>query len=130
MNAKFLTQAVYALFGVGYLAAGMSLMLFKSGGLPPSVSYVIGQLTEQNGDVLHVAQEWGTHMIILGLVTLWFIRHYEISGLFHWAMTIGWAFFVYIHWHDVRGGTAPLKALLLDAIPFALFFVTGVMRRK
>lgn len=129
MNAKRVSQLLYALFGTVYLVAGISLMLMGSNVLPTQVVRLIDHLTHYDRVVLHVAQEFGTQLVILGLVSLWFVRHYEQSGLFHWAMTLGWALFALIHWRDVRGGES-WKGPSINSVPFVLFLAVGLWRRK
>jgi hypothetical protein len=63
----------------------------------------------------------------LGLVTLWFTKHYDQSALFHWAMIIGWALFAWIHVRDVRS-LESLRGPSITAIPFALLLVTALLR--
>jgi hypothetical protein len=130
MNAKLISQLLYVLFGAVYLVAGLSLMLMGTNVLPPSLVRLIDHLTHYDREVLHVAQEFGTHLVILGLVTLWFVRHYEQSGLFHWAMTLGWALFALIHWRDIRGGGESWKGPAITTIPLMAFLVVGFLRRK
>ncbi len=129
MNAKFLGRSLYVLFGIVYLAAGTSVLLIKTGTLPSALVYIVTEVTHHDPHTLHVAQEFGTHMIILGLVTLWFVRHYDQSQVFHWAMTLGWGLFALIHWLDVRGTSESIKGPALTTVPFVLFAIVGVLRR-
>jgi hypothetical protein len=129
MNPKFLSQALYVLFGVVYLVAGTSVLLFKTSILPPTIAHIVAEVTHHDPHTLHIAQEFGTHMIVLGLVTLWFVGHTDQSRLFHLAMTLGLGLFALIHWLDVRGTAESIKGPALTTVPFALWAVVGVLRR-
>ena len=68
--------------------------------------------------------------IFVGLITLWFIWHYKESRLFHWAMTTFWGLFALIHWFDVRWPTTDFIGPAKNTVPFALFFVVGLLRLR
>jgi hypothetical protein len=117
------------LFAVLYLAAGAALLLFNTGNLPPLVARIVAEVTHHDPYTLHIAQEFGSHMIILGLITLWFTFHFDQSKMFHWAMTLGWGLFALIHWIDVRGTSESIKGPALTTIPFVVWAVAGVLQR-
>jgi hypothetical protein len=129
MSGRVLSRALYGLFGALYLVAGAAVLLFDSGLLPRPIAHLVADITNHDRHTLHIAQEFGTHMIILGLVTLWFLMQVDQSRLFHWAMTLGWGLFGLIHWLDVRGTAESIKGPALTTVPFALFAIVGVLRR-
>jgi hypothetical protein len=129
MGNRIFSQTLYVLFGVVYLAAGASVLLYGATILPPIIPRIVAEVTRHDPYTLHIAQEFGTHMIVLGLVSLWFALHFDQSQVFHWAMTLGWGLFALIHWQDVRGTWDSVKGPALTTIPFVLWAVTGVLRR-
>jgi uncharacterized protein YjeT (DUF2065 family) len=128
---RALVKSFYALFGVLYLAAGLSVLLLGTGLLPTPIRKLILDIGQGNDNTLHVMQEFGCLLVFAGLITLWFVRHYEQSGTFHWAMTAFWALFALVHWVDVRG--RPAESFLgpaINTVPFALFLAVGLLRRR
>ena len=100
MSIANLVRLVYVLLGVAYLIAGVGVQLYRSDVLHPNVIYVINQVSHDSPTALHILQEFGTHMIALGVIALWFAYNYELSWVFHWAMTIAWGIFGLIHYLD------------------------------
>jgi hypothetical protein len=130
VSTRILTQALYGLFGAGYLIAGTAACLYRTGLLPDVVRDALVAVSRGDANTLHVVQEFGTHLILAGLVTLWFLRHYEQSRPFHWFMTVCWGLFALIHWFDVRGPYPSAAGPLVNTVPFALFAVTGLLRLR
>lgn len=130
MSPRIVVIVLYVLFGVIYLAAGASVVSVNSGFLPADLRRLVLSLVHGDAGTLHIAQEFGTHMIILGIVTLWFAKNYERSGWFHLAMTIGWGLFALIHWDDVRNYASYKWGPILNTLPFVLFAGTGLWRRR
>jgi hypothetical protein len=79
---------------------------------------------------LHIAQEFSSLLIFAGLITFWFLRHYEQSQGFHWAMTTFWGLFALVHWFDVRGPIESVKGPLINTAPFVLFLALGLVTRN
>jgi hypothetical protein len=127
MISRILAKALYLLFGVLYLAAGVTVLLFRTGLLPAWAKNAI--LESANGDLnaVHISQEFGSLLVFAGLITVWFTRHYEQSLYFHWAMTTFWALFALIHLFDVRGDIRFDIGVLTNAIPFVLFLTVGLL---
>src|SRR5262245_15537520 len=98
-----MTKTVYGLFGVFFVLVGGSVLLENTGVLPESARNFIANFAEGDARLLHVIQEWGNAHLLLGLMTFWFIRHYDQSQVYHWAMTAYFAVDALIHWFDVRG---------------------------
>src|SRR5262249_13885221 len=129
MMTRVLAKSLYGLFGAAYLAAGASVLLLDTGLLPDAVRDVIVGIGQGNGNTLHIMQEFGTLLIFVGLITLWFLRHYDQSRPFHWAMTAFWALFALVHWFDVRGGFQFGIGPLINTVPLSLFVVVGLLRQ-
>jgi hypothetical protein len=128
MITKVLARSLYGLFGVLYLVAGGTVLLFKTGLLPDAVRGEILHIAQDNLNGVHLMQEFGSLLIFVGLITLWFTWHYKESRLFHWAMTAFWGLLALIHWFDVRGPVESAVGPAINTIPFALFFVVGLLR--
>jgi hypothetical protein len=78
-----LAKSLYVLFGVLYLGAGTTVLLFRTGLLPPAVKSTL--LDAARGDLngVYLAQEFGSLLVFAGLITLWFARHIQQSLFFH-----------------------------------------------
>lgn len=123
------TKIVYGLFGVFFVLVGGSVLLVNTGLLPEAVRNIIADFVKGDGRLLHVTQEWGNAHLLLGLLTFWFIRHYDRSQAFHWAMTAYFAVDALIHWFDVSGPPESIAGPLINTIPFILFVTLGLLRR-
>jgi hypothetical protein len=123
-----LIRMLYALVGVAYVVAGGIVLLYRSGALPPEAIYVINQIAHDSPSALHIMQEFGTHLVALGIVALWFAYQYELSWVFQWAMTVGWGLFGLIHYLDVRAAGGGDRNWIYTAIPFFVFVAIGVLR--
>jgi hypothetical protein len=129
MNIHTIAKALYGAFGVAFIIIGLAVVSFKSGLLPQAVEESILHSTDHNMYGLHLFQEFGALLVFAGLISLWFIRNYQYSMPFHWAMTVFWALMVIIHWVDVRGMRPSLAGPILNTIPVVLFLVVGFLRR-
>jgi hypothetical protein len=123
-------MSLYALNGAVFLAAGGSVLLLGTDLLPPQVREVIDSIGHEDPNTLHIMQEFGSLLIFAGLITFWFIWHYKQSRAFHWAMTLFWALIALVHLVDVRGSFDLDIGTAINAIPFALFVIVGVLRMK
>ena len=121
MRATALVKSVYALFGALYLTAGTAVLLFRTGLLPDAVKRIILDAAHDDLNSLHISQEFGSVLVFVGLITFWFMRHYEQSQFFHWAMTAFWGLFALVHWFDVRGPFPSVGGPMINTIPFILF---------
>jgi hypothetical protein len=130
MMTRILVKSVYGLFGVAYLAAGVSVLLLGTGLLPEAVSSALVSLGRRDLNTLHIMQEFGSLLVFVGLITLWFIRHYEASCAFHWAMTAFWGLVALVHWFDIRGPVESVGGPLINTLPFGLFVVLGLLRLR
>src|SRR5262245_56103108 len=130
MNSKFIAKLLYPLFGMIFLLAGLTAVAARSGLVPTFAMNILHEVSHGDGNTLHIVQELGSVLIFVGLITFWFIGHYEQSTFFHWAMTIFLGAFALVHWYDIRGDWHSAKGPLITTVPFILFLVVGIVRRK
>ena len=130
MITRVLAKSLYGLFGAVYLVAGVSVLLLGTGLLPDAVRHIIVSVAQDNLNTLHIMQEFGSILVFVGLITLWFIRHYGQSRPFHWAMTAFWGLFALVHWFDVRGSFQFGVGPLINTVPLGLFVVIGLLRQS
>jgi hypothetical protein len=125
---RALTRALYGLFGATYLVAGGSVLLLGTGLLPENVRQLIVNVGRDDPNTLHIMQEFASLLVFAGLMTLWFIRHYDQSRPFHWAMTAFWGLLALVHWVDIRGSFQVGIGPVINSIPFLLFAALGLLR--
>jgi hypothetical protein len=125
---RVLTQSVYSLLGVLFLVAGGSVLLLGTGLLPDAMRDLIVSLARDNDNTLHIMQEFSALLVFVGLITFWFVRHYEASRPFHWAMTAFWGLIALVHWIDIRGPVSSMIGPAINSIPFAVFVLLGLLR--
>jgi hypothetical protein len=130
MNIKALTKVLYGFSGVIFLLVGASVLLFSTGLLPAAVNRAVMSAARGDTNALHIVQEFGAFLVFIGLITIWFMRRYEQSRFFHWAMTAAFGLFALAHWFDVRGTFRSAVGPAVNSIPFALFLVVGLLRRS
>jgi hypothetical protein len=131
MTIKAIAKFLYGLFGAIFLIAGVSVLLLGTGLLPEAVKNIIINVSQDNAGTLHIIQEFGSILVFAGLITFWFIRHYEQSRFFHWAMTIFWGLLALVHWFDARGSfPSDLTGPMINTVPFVLFMLVGLFRRR
>jgi hypothetical protein len=128
MNIKATAKFVYVIVGTVFLIGGGTVMLLHTGLLPESVRNLVLNFAHGDSLAVHLIQEMASILVFVGLITFWFIRHYEISKAYHWAMTTFWALFALAHWFDGREGPRSVKGPMINTIPFAVFFLIGILR--
>jgi hypothetical protein len=128
MVAKALVMSLYGLVGAVFLLSGVSVLLLGTGLLPGPVRDLIVDLGQDNLNTLHIMQEFGSLLVFAGLITFWFIRHYDASRPFHWAMTAFWGLFALVHWFHIAGREGPDIGQVINTIPFGLFLAAGLLR--
>ena len=127
-TTKVVSIIVYVLLGTILLVVGSAVLLFKTGLLPAAVTSAI--LSEAGGNLatLHIVQELGTVFVFAGLITFWFVRHYDQSQFFQWTMTAFLGLMALVHWFDVRGPNTSLAEPIPVTVPFLVFAVLGLLR--
>lgn len=125
---RVLTQSVYSLVGVLFLVAGGSILLLGTGLLPTAARDFIVRFAQDSDNTLHIMQEFSALLVFVGLITFGFIRNYEASQPFHWAMTAFWGLIALVHWFDVRGASSSVVGPAINSIPFAVFVLLGLLR--
>lgn len=130
MKIKVIATSLYALFGAVFLLIGAGVLLLTTRLLPGALENLITQFGHDDPTTLHIIQELGSVFIFVGLITFWFIRHYEQSLVYHWSMTVFLMLLALVHWFDVRGTFHPGSGQLVDTIPFILFVLVGLLRKK
>jgi len=125
---QIITQIVYGLFAVLFIVLGVAVLLFNTGLLPTSVRELILKVADGDMRILHVFQEWGNAHLVLGLVTIWFIRHYDQSLPFHLFLTAYFAIDALIHWFHVAEPPNSITGPLILTIPAVVFLGLGLVR--
>ena len=128
MKIELIAKSAYGFFGTVFLIAGATVMLFHTGLLPASIENILMDFANRDPNALHLIQEFGSLLVFAGLISIWFVRHYQKSKVYHWAMTTFWALFALAHWFD--GGDSPrsIGGLLINTIPFMMFLLIGLFR--
>ena len=127
-TTRALAKFTYTVFGTLFLAAGATTLLVNTGLLPDALRDVVIRFAQDNRGMLHIIQEFGSLMVLAGLLTFWFLFHYDQSQAFHWAMTAYWAIMAIIHWFNVAGPWESVVGPLVNTVPFALFLTIGLLR--
>jgi hypothetical protein len=127
---RVVTQSLYVLVGVIFLLGGSGVLLLGTGLLPAPVRDVILSLGEDNLHTLHLMQEYAALLVLVALLTFWFVKHYERSRPFHWAMTLFWGLIALVHWFDPRGEFHYGLAEAITSVPFVLVMVLGLLRAR
>jgi hypothetical protein len=130
MSPAILAKSLYVVFGVLYLVAAAAALLFGTGLLPDAVKDLFLEVAHNDLNAVHLSQEFASLLVFAGLITLWFVRHYQQSLFFHWAMTAFWGLIALIHWFDVRGPVRFDIGVLINAIPFLLFLSVGLVTSR
>jgi hypothetical protein len=125
---RLVIQSLYVLLGAIFLLGGASVLLLGTGLLPTPVREVILSIGEDNPNTLHLMQEYATLVVLVALLTFWFVKHYEVSRAFHWAMTVFWGLIALIHWFDPKGEFHYGFGEAINSIPFVLFVAAGLFR--
>jgi hypothetical protein len=127
---RTITRSLYALVAAAFLLGGSSVLLLGTGLLPEPLKDVVLSIGEDNVNTLHLMQEYASLLVLVSLLAFWFIRHYEQSRAFHWAMTAFWGIIAVIHWFDPRGEFHWGLGEAITSIPFLLFVLIGLLREK
>ncbi|MFN2510214.1 MAG: hypothetical protein ABR568_02075 [Pyrinomonadaceae bacterium] len=130
MRTEAITKVVYGIFAAAYLLVGITVFAAGTGLLPEALHGVVMRVGHGDVETLHIIQEFGAFLVFIGLITFWFMRHYDQSRTFHLAITIAWGMIALAHWFDVRGSRESLIGPVINSIPFLLFAVLGLLHRK
>ena len=130
MNVKPAARLLYGFVAVVFLLVGVTILLLHTGILPPDVRDLVLGIAHRDLNAVHLIQEMGSLLVLVGLITFWFIRHYEQSKPFHWAMTTFWGLFALVHWFDVGRPRESVRGPLINTIPFVLFLLVGLLRAR
>ncbi len=130
MKIEVITKVVYGFFAAAFLLVGITAFAAGTGQLPEPLQGVVMEVGHGDANALHIIQEFGAFLVFIGLITFWFMRNYDQSQTFHWAMTIAWGLIALVHWFDVRESRDSLIGPIINSIPFILFAALGMLRRK
>jgi hypothetical protein len=130
MKTEAISKSVYGFFGAVFLIVGATVLLLHTGLLPEPIRNIIMGVAHGDSLALHLIQELGSLLVFVGLISFWFIRHYEQSESYHWAMTTFWALFALAHWFDGREGPRSVRGPVINTVPFVVFLLIGLLRRN
>ena len=130
MTLNKITQVVYALIGILYVLVGMGSMLLPTGWLPQSVGDNILAGEVPSPFFGHLLQEFGTVVLALGFVFLWYARRKEQSRGFHWTMTFYFSLDALIHWVGPEGLIGSWSRGIVNSVPFAVMLVLGLLQLR
>ena len=74
---EIVTKSVYVLTGAFYLSLGVAVLLVGTGILPVWIHDKIFELGQNNPFTMHLIQETGTLWVLVGILFIWFARHYK-----------------------------------------------------
>ena len=130
MTLNTVTRIVYAILGVLYLLIGTGSMLMPTGWLPQSVVENFTSREMQRPSVEHLLQEFGTVVLALGLVFLWYARRQEQSRSFHWAITFYFLLDALIHWVGPDGVIGSWQRGIVNSIPLTILLLLGLLQLR
>lgn len=79
---------------------------------------------------MYLIQETATLWVLMGILLFWFARHYDQSLTFHWAVTFYLSLDAFVHWFSAYGKFEKEPRAIINAVPFFLFLVLGLLRRR
>jgi len=128
MTLSRITRIVYGLLGVLYVLLGVGSMLLPTGWLPQSLAddFLAGETP--SSFVRHLLQEFGTVVLALGCVFLWYASRKEQSRSFHWAITFYFFLDALIHWVGPEGLIGSWPRGIANSISFAVMLLLGVLQ--
>jgi hydrogenase-4 membrane subunit HyfE len=132
MNASIrpIAKFLYGFFAAVFLIVGATVLLLRTDLLPAAVRSIVMNVAHDDMNTAHLIQEFGSMLVFAGLISVWFIRHYEQSKFYHWAMTTFWALFSLAHWFYVGGPLKSVSGPMINTIPFVLFAIVGLLRKS
>jgi hypothetical protein len=127
---EVITRAIYALSGAILLTMGFVVIALGTGVLPDWVHDRIFEMGRSDPFTMHLIQETGTLWVLVGLLFVWFARHYEHSIKLHWAVVFFLALDAWVHWFNAFGEFEHEPRAILNAIPFVVYLVLGLLRKS
>ena len=124
------TRSVYVLAGALLLSLGIIVLLLGTGVLPAWAHDRIFEIGQNNPFTMHLIQETATLWVLVGMLLVWFARHYDQSTRFHWAMTFYLALDAFVHWFSAYGKFENEPRAVINAIPFVVFLALGLLRLR
>ncbi|HKA17712.1 MAG TPA: hypothetical protein VKN18_05290 [Blastocatellia bacterium] len=125
---RTISRIVYSLFGALFLIVGATVMLFHTGLMPEALRQFVIEFAHNDDLAIHLIQELSSLLVFTGLITFWFVRHYDQSLPFHWSMTVFWALFSFAHWFNGSEGPRSIKGPIINTIPLLVFLLIGLLR--
>lgn len=120
MRIEIIAKILYGVFAVAFLVIGITAFASGTRLSPEPLRRIAMRVAHGDDNALHLIQEFGAFLVFIGLITFWFMRHYELSRNFHMAMTIAWGLIALAHWFDVRESRNSLMGPIINSIPFIL----------
>ena len=130
MTLNRITRLVYGFLGILYVLIGTGSMLLPTGWLPRSLANAILIVEMQSPFVEHLLQEFGTLVLALGFVFLWYAKRKEQSRSFHWAMTLYFLLDALIHWVGPKGLIGSWSRGITNSIPLAVMLLLGLLHLR
>jgi hypothetical protein len=130
MTLNKITRIVYGLLGILYVLLGAGSMLLPTGWLPRSLADDILAGEMPSPFVAHLLQEFGTVVLALGLVFLWYANRKEQSRSFHWAMTFYFSLDTLIHWVRPEGLIGSWPRGIANSISLAVMMLLGLLQLR
>lgn len=124
------TRVVYGLFGVLYLVIGAGSIVLPLGWLPQSVQEDVLSQAAPSAHLDHLHQEFGTVVLVLGCIFLWYARRKELSSGFHWLVTVYFLSNAAIHWVGPDGVIGSWSRGIVNSTPFVLMLLLGLLRLR
>lgn len=123
-------RGIYWLLAIVSGVAGVAVLLVGTGILPAWVRAEIFDFGDNNPLTMHLVQEMAALYVFMSVLFGYFARHYEQSDKFHWAVTLLFGLIAWVHWFNAYGVFGPAQRALTNAVPFALFVMLGLLRRR
>jgi hypothetical protein len=130
MTIDKISRIVYCLIGILYIVIGVGSMLVPAGWIPQRLAGDILTREITTPFTEHLLQEFGTVVLAIGLVFLWYARQQKQSRAFHWMMTFYLALDAVIHWIGPEGLIRPWSRGILNSIPFLVMLLLGLLQLR
>ncbi len=105
-------------------------MLLPTGWFPQSLAdeFLAGEIPGPFFE--HLLQEFGTVVLALGFVFLWYANRKENSRSFHWAMTFYFSLDSLIHWVGPEGLIGSWPRGIVNSVPPAVMLLLGLLQLR